>query len=399
MSKRLAVPSKDLELVVVGPLGNFKASRVQKLSLGKDIPNTVVDELGNSSHVGTTKDTPNVTLTFSAFDVGIKMFAALTGTSSTAYPGAGVDIVNLGQMDAVLFVKDDLVATYAKTAHAHALQITQFTFNYSVDGESTEDYTAIGSTHRWLKYDVVVDKFTTGTSFTLSQTPIQTASGSYALSVIADSAYLLETSSVPTAGYYRLNGSGNKTLTLGTAAAHQVVAVYHSNDAGAWTDVSDALLPIAIKGKDVSVQILANSIPRVQSVSITGNLNATAVKEMGNKDTVGYQRQVPTITGSLTVLDTDTELISLLTNGSITSSGVNEWQPGEGCTTTPISLLIELLDPCDTTLPYTVMKSVYLPSITIVGDAYSDSVNGNAQEVFNWQSADAHCIVYSGAPS
>ena len=68
MAKRLAIPSKELQLHIIGPLESFKATRVQRTSFGQDIPSTTVDELGNASHVGESKDTPNVTLSFSAFD-------------------------------------------------------------------------------------------------------------------------------------------------------------------------------------------------------------------------------------------------------------------------------------------------------------------------------------------
>lgn len=393
MAKRLAIPSKESQLHVVGPLDVFKASRVQRLSLGTDIPSTVIDEIGNSQHAGEAKDTPNVTLSFSAFDTSIKIFAAMTGTNPAAYPASGVDTINLGEIDAIIFTKDADTSDYVKSAHGKRLQIRDYSFSYSVDGESTEDYTAIGSERRWLKYDVKVDKFTTGTSFSLTQTPIQLKNGNYALSIISDGEYLTEVAAAPAAGEYSISGT---SLTLGEAAASQVIAVYHANPVGNnWSDVSDATIPAAVRGKDVNLKIAANSIPRVQSVTINGNLQVQPVKEMGNRNIVGYQRQIPTIEGTITVLDTDTELISLLTEGVIDSG--QEWAPGEGCVTTTLSLTVELYDPCDTTAPYTVLKTVYLPSISIVGDSYTVNVNQNAQQVFNWKSLDAQCIIYSGA--
>lgn len=396
MAKRLAVPSKEAQLFLVGKRDSFKASRVQRFSKNTDIPSNQISEIGNSAFVGNSKDVPNVTLTFSALDVGIKIFSALTGTDATAYPAAGVDIVNLAEIDAIIYTKSDTVSDYTKCAHAKKLQIRDFTFNYSLDGESTEDYSAIGSESRWFKRDVVVDKFVTGTtSFTLSQTPIQLKNGNNALSVILDGAYLTEVTAAPATGQYRLVGT---TLTTGDSMVTQCLVVYQADPAGTnWSDVSDPLLPVAIKGKDVLVKISANEIPRVQSVSINGNLNTQAVKEMGNRDGIaGYQRQIPTVEGSITVLDTDTELIDLFATGSLNSADT-ELQPGMGCVTSGISLKIELLDPCDTTSPYTVMKTVYLDNIELVGDAYSVNVGQNAQLQINWRSTTGHCVVYSGA--
>lgn len=392
MAKRIAVPSKETQLHLVTKTGAFKASRVQRLTLGTEVPSTTIDELGSSSHVGDSRDTPNITLTFSALDVGVKIFAAMTGTADP-YPAGGVDIVNLGEMDAVLYIKDASVSDYVKTAHAKRLQIRDFTFNYTVDGESTEDYTAIGSEKRWFSKDVVVDKFSTGTtSFNLTQTPIALKNGNYGLSVIVDGNYLTEVTGAPAAGEYRISTT---TLTTGDTRTGTCIAVYQADPAGSnWADVSDATLPSAVRGKDVTVTIAANAIPRVQSVSINGTLNVQPVKEMGNRVILGYQRQVPEVTGTISVLDTDLELISLLQNG-VTVSGT-EYAVGEGCPTSGVSLLIKLIDPCDTTAPYDVKKSVYLDSIVVTGDSYSSTVNQNAVQTFNFKSTTAHCVVYSG---
>lgn len=394
MAKRLAVPSKELQLKIVGPRDSFAASRVQSLTLTSTQPSETKDELGNRLHVGEVKDTPEITLTFSAFDVGIKIFAALTGTDPASYPGAGVDISALTEVDAILYVKDDSANDYVKSISGRRLQIRDFTFNYSVDGDSTEDYTAIGSERRYLKYDVVVDKFTTGTtSFTLSQTPIQLKNGSYGITVTLDGNYLTEVTGAPATGEYRIVGT---TLTTGDTRTAQVLAVYHANPAGNnWSDISDASLPVAIKGRDVDVSISANDVLRVQSVTINGNMNTTPVKELGNRNVVGYQTQVPTVEGTITVLDTDTDLISLLTYG-VVGSGI-EWQPGEGCVASGLSLKIQLMDPCDTDTPFNVVKTVVVPSITVVGDSYTSNVNSNASVTYNWKSLDSQCLIYSGS--
>jgi hypothetical protein len=262
MARRLAVPSKELQLQIVGPKDVFKASRVQRLSIATNIPISNKDELGNPQHAGQTKDTPDITLSFQAFDVGVNIFAALTGTPLTAYPSNGVDIAELGEIDAIVFVKDAEVSDYVKSFHGRRLQIRDFVFNYSVGGDSTEDYTAIGSEKRWLKYDVVVDKFTTGTtSFTLSQTPIVLKNANYALTVTVNGEYVKEVTSAPATGEYRLVGT---TLTTGDTRTAQVIAVYHANPAGTnWADVSDTATPASIIGKDVKVMISVNGIDRV----------------------------------------------------------------------------------------------------------------------------------------
>ena len=397
MAKRLAIPSKELALRVVGPVDSFFATRVQRFSMDTDVPTTNVDELGSRQHAGTVTDQPNITLTFSAFDVSVKVFSVLTGTDYASYPGAGVDIENLAEIDAILYVKDASTEDYVKSAHARRLQIRDFTYSYSVTGESTEDYTGVGSEKRWFKNDVIVDKFTSGTtSFTLTETPIQLKNGNECLSVVLDGEYLEEVASGPATGEYSVSGT---TLTTFDTRTAQVLAVYHASPAGTnWSDVSDTSIPAAIRGQDVKITILANDIPRVQSVTINGTLNSTAVREMGNRVVVGYQSQVPTVEGSITVLDTDTELIDLFLNQSI-ASGDTEFELTAACAVSGLDLQITLYDPCDTTASGTALKTVKVPNLRITGDSYSINVNENAQQVFNWQSETAQCIVYEGLPA
>lgn len=393
---RTAVASKEVQLVVVGPRGSFKAPRVQRLTLSGDVPNTTIDELGSRSHAGITKDTQNVQLNFEAFDVGIKTFAALTGTSDTSYPAEGVDVSELGDIDVIIFVKDADVSDYSKSIHARKLTISSATYNFTLDGEASESYTAAGSEKRVLRYDVIVDRFVAGTtSFTLTQTPLQLKNGNYGLSVVLDGVYLTEVTGAPATGEYRIVGT---TLTTGDERVSDCVAVYHANPGGNnWSDVSETAMPAGIKGKDVQFRIAANDVPRVQSITINANLQTQAVKEMGNRTGIaGYQKQNLEVDGTITVLETDLELINLLTYGTTTISGA-EWQLSQGCASDTIDISIQLLDPCDDTVPYTVLKEYYLDAIEITGDNHSAQVNQNFQVTYNFKSTTGHLVVYSGA--
>jgi hypothetical protein len=394
MAKRLAIPSDELKVKIVGPYDSIDVPRVQRITMNTDVPLTDVYELGNNQLAGTSLDIPAITLTFSTFDVGIKTFAVLTGKDPAAYPALGVDISDLQEVDVILYVKDASLTDFVKSAHAKRLQVRDFSFSYSAEGDSTEDYTLVGSEKRWFKNDVIVDRFTVGTtSFTLTQTPIQLKNGFYGLSVTLDGAYLTEVTGAPATGEYRIVGT---TLTTGDSMVGQCIAVYHANPAGTnWSYISDATMPAAIRGKDVKVLIAAENISRVTAITINGNLNVQPVREMGNDFIVGYQRQVPTVDGTITVLDTDVELIDLLLNGSI-NSGDTEFVVGVECVSSGVGLKIRLLDPCDD-LNATVLKTVYIPQLIITGDSYTSNVNQNAQQVFNWRSNTAQCLVFSGS--
>jgi len=400
MAKRLAIPSKYLELEIVGPLGSFFAPRVQRVTANADMPTTTVDELGNAGHAGTSKDIPTITVTFQAMDVGIDIIAVLTGTDRDAYPGAGVELsTELDRaIDAVLRVRNDEVAQYVKACHLRRCQIQNFTFNYAVDGDSTEEYTLVGPDKRWFSNDVIVETFTSGsTSFIISEAADQLKNGYYLLTAIKDGEYLEETTDTPGAGEYGFN-SGTDTITTGEARSSQLVVVYQSQAAGdAWTDISDmhgwAEQPEAIRGKDVDVDIGANDIKRVQSITINGTFNPQPVREMGNRKIVGYQGQVLEVTGTLTVLDTDTELVRLFTGGAAADT---EFEIG-ACAASGVALEISLYNPFDCAAPYEVLKTVYLDEISITSEGYTSNVNDNATQTFDWRSDTGSIIIYSGA--
>jgi hypothetical protein len=91
-------------------------------------------------------------------------------------------------------------------------------------------------------------------------------------------------------------------------------------------------------------------------------------------------------------LDTDTELIELLTVGA--SSGDKDFEVEATCSG-ETSLTVYLYDPCDVNQT-TIVKTVYVPSITLQGDSYTANVGGNASQTFNWRSSDGWIYIYSG---
>lgn len=400
-SRRVAIAFKEMKPVVVGPYSAYNAARVQRLDMPVNLPTTDIDELGDRNHAGTVTDLPEVTVTLQAMDVSAKLFAALVGEDYDTYTASGKDINTLGDVDVVGYIKDANIEDIAKSVHIRRARVTSFTWTYTVDGEATEEYTAEANDKRWFKYDIVVDSFdASGTGpYALTQTPIALKNGDNLLSVIVDGDYFDEVASGPSDGEYSL---AVLDVTLGEAASSRVVCVYHANPAGTnWADISDSTIPAAIRGKNIPVTIAANSIPRVQSVTIRGTLPVTRVREMGSLEVVGSVTQVPTVEGDISVLDTDTQLIALFATGSLDPADV-EFNVCE-FTVSGISLEVNLYDPAaDCSVPLasgTVMKTVYIPEITITSEGHSTNVGGNATQTFGFRSTDAQCIVYKGSRS
>jgi len=393
MARRIAIPSKDAQLKIVGPVNALTVPRVQRLSVTADRPSTDIDELGNRLHAGTVEDIPAITTTFQAMDVGLKLFSVLTGKDWDNYPASGVSITDMAEVDIVVQIKNDTVEDYVKMAEARKCVVRDFTFTYAVDGESTEEYTVVGTSKRWFKNDVVVEKFTTGTtSFSLGETPVALKNGDDVITAILDGVYLDEVAAAPATGEYSVSGT---TLTTGDSRTAQLIVVYQAAPTGTnWSDIDDTTMPAAIRGLDVPVLLSAGGIERVQSVTLNGTFNPEAVSEMGNRDLVGYQLQVPSVTGTITVLDTDTELIALFTTGSLnpadTEFNVTEF------TASGIALDIKLQDPGDKVPPYTILKTVTVPEVIVTSEGFTSNVNTNAQQTFDIKSKDGDIIVYEG---
>lgn len=394
MARRVAIPSKHVQLKLVGERDALVIPRIQRLTMTADRPSTDIDELGNRLHAGTTEDVPAVTATFQAMDTGIKLFSILTGTDAASYPASGVSITEIGDVDMVVHIRDYATDDYVKMAHARKCTVRDFSFNYTVDGESTEEYTIMGTQKRWFKNDIVVIKFDSGTtSFDLVETPTALKSGDECISVILDGVYLDRVASAPATGEYSV---ATNTLTTGDSRVAQCIAIFQSAlTDDVWADTGDDTMPAAIRGTDAPVLLIANGIDRVQSIAINGTFNPETVREMGNRDIVGYQLQVPSVTGTITVLDTDTELMALFTTGAFNPADT-EFAASE-FTATGIFVDIKLVDPDDKTVPYTVLKTVYMPSLSITSEGFTSNVNANAQQTFDFKSTTGEVKIFEGA--
>ena len=311
----------------------------------------------------------------------------MTGTDPGAYPGAGVDVSNLNYCDLIAYIKEADVNEHLKCIHAKYMRVTDFTLSYSIDAESTEEYSLAGSTKRYFANDVVVDSgYLASGIMNLSYTPNTLKNGEELISMIVDGAWLDET-----AGDYAVAGT---TVTVSGAASEYAMAVYHTaSGVMTWADISDGTVPIAIRGKNIPIEIEANSMYRVQSVTIRGTFPNTKISEMGNVEVVGYVADPPDITGDITVMDTDNEIVALLTTGSINGAGEVEYGVSEYEERT-LQLDVIIKDPSDNT---TVLKTIRVPYMRITSDGTTSNVGEQLSYTFAFTSDDAQCIIFAGA--
>ena len=401
MARRPAISFKKVSPRIMGALQEHRPARIQRFEIRGNFPTTDVMEHGNEELAGSTYEIPDYTITLAALDVSIKLFAALTGTNPDAYPGAGVSINALDTVDIIGDVRDEALMDYVKVIHMRKCRPQSLRFTYSVEGQSTEEYTFSASVRSLFTHDVVVDVLSGASSpQTLSETPEQLKSGNYAISVMLDGVYLTEVVGVPATGEYAVSGTSISFADTGTTLS----VAYKANPAGTnWTGVSDTTIPAAISGKDVPIYIYAEDpaediiITRVQSVNISVNLRTTPIREMGNTEIVDYVAQIPEVTGDLTVLDTDEELVRLFSTGDDTGTDT-EFRTCDVLAGRNLNLKIRLRDasdPCSTS--GAILKTVYVPGLQLTGESYTSNVGDNMTNTLNFKSATGNLLVFSGS--
>jgi hypothetical protein len=388
--KRARIHSRDLQPQIATPKALFAAARVQRFDWPENLPTTAIDEIGRKLHVGTTQETPDVTVTVEAFDVSHNTFSYLTGYTPGTFPFSGASVTEFKNVDIIGQIKDGntsstniLSALYVKRAI-----VTGMDASFGVTANSSVTYTFGASNKKEFKSPVFYDNFTVAASgVTLSHTPtwLPRTSG-YTIDAyvtgVNGTAYMDEGTDYTVAG---------TAVTLLNPTVGDVVWFTYCSTFTPVTFLGlDDVAPAAIQGKYVPLTISVSKIPRVQSATIRAAFNAEKILEMGGLGKpVGYEANTPNVTGDISVLKTDTDLINLVTGQSLTSiEGDMEYA------VTNLPLKIQLKNPAN---PNQTLLTYYVPSITFTSESDSSQVNQSMQQTFGWESATGELFVISGA--
>jgi len=386
MARRSRIHSRDLQPLIAAPKGLFAAARVQRFDWPLSIATNTVDELGRKLHVGMTQEIPTVTVTIEAFDVSHNTFSYLTGYTPATYPASGVSITSLKPIDVVGNIRDTNSLQVVNALYVRRGAITAMDASFGVAANSTITYTVTSNSKKELRQPVVYDSLTVSAAsgVTLSTSPIfLTRTSGYILDCYSNTAgtWLSEGTDFTVAGtaVTFINGTvgDNVWLTYCNATAQTFQAL-------------DNAAPAAIAGKYVPVKISVNTIPRVQSATIRAALASEQINEMGSFGVpVATELGIPSVTGDLTVLKTDNDLVNILT-GAATSAV----EADMGYTLNSLPLKIQLYNPANTSQ---VLLTYYVPSIIVTNEGDSSSVNQSVQETFGWQSVTGDLFVASGS--
>jgi hypothetical protein len=358
-----------------------------------NLPTETIDELGRKLHVGKTQQTPEVTVTVEAFDVSHRTIAHLTGYTAATFPTAsGVSITELKNVDVIGQIRDSSTLGIVNALYVKRGTITGMDASFGVRDNSTITYTVTANSKKELKNPVYYDNFTlaSGTATqALTQAPVwlPVTSGyilsAYRTSSTGASVYLDEGVDFTVAG-------SNVSFTgTGTSSSDTVWVTYTSATPKTFEALNDTDAA-AVQGKYVPLQISVSTIPRAQSATIRLAYDVENIYELGGLGKpVGTEIGIPNVTGDVSVLKTDNDLVNLLT-GQLTSAAETDMEFAK----TDLPLKVQLKDPRNTSQ---ILLTYYVPSITIVSEGDSSSVNQSMTETFAWESTTGDLYIASGA--
>jgi len=387
MVRRARIHSRDLQPQIAAPKGLLGVARVQRFEWPMELPTTNIDELGRKLHVGTTSEIPNVTVTIEAFDVSHNTFAYLTGYTPGTFPVSGASITDLKNIDVIGQIRDGTTLGIVNSLYVKRGTVTGLDATFGVRDNSSVTYTVSSNSKKEFRNPVYYQQFTTVTSgngFTLSNTPVYlTRTSGYTIDAYAT--YANGTTSYLTEGLdYTVAGT---TVTF-AASADTIWVTYTSTTPKVFEALDDASAA-AVQGKYVPVTISLSNIPRVQSASIRVAFPSEEILEMGGLGKpVGYEVGIPDVTGEISVLKTDNDLLSIL-EGNVGATAENDME----FAVTNLPLKIQLKDPRN---PSRTLLTYYIPSITITNESDENTVNQSMNETFSFQSTTGEMIVMSG---
>jgi len=332
-----------VQLQIATPKALFGAARVQRLDMPLTINTTDIDELGRRLHVGTTSEIPDVTVTFEAFDVSHNTFSYLTGYTPATFPVSGASITEFKNVDAIGVIKNATTNLIESSIVVRRGIVTGLDASFGVRDNSTVTYTVNSNSKKLFRDAVFYDNSTLSSAsgtITLTNTPrYLTRTSGYAIDAYrtgtdGSTGYLTEGTD------FTISGTTVSFTGTGTSNGDVIWVLYSSSAAGSFQAL-DNVAPAAIQGKYVPVRISVSSIPRVQSATVRASFESEQILEMGGLGKpIGYEIGVPSVTGDISVLRTDNDLMALLEGVSTTTV---ETDIEFALNTLPLKIQLEIL--------------------------------------------------------
>lgn len=410
MSNRVSVTFKENAVDVLTFAGRTRLGRVQRAEIGANLPNTPVQELGSNKLVGRIFDIPEVTATVSAMDVGPRTAFALAGVDWATVPsGSYIESQQMRYAALVQTFKSQDTDDVARTLVVPGAKLDRFSYNYSVGGDSTEEYSFMGTTSNWLKYDLdYVTGVVAGGAIAFSGAR-QLKNGRYVVCVYASGIGYVPNDSIVSS-----SATGVTFDTSSVPDGTPVTVAFHTDLTDEWdytheyAHVPPGYTPapdqaIGVRGWGVELFLIASSgatvsgqerIYRAQTCTIQGQQQTTKIMELGNEEVVGYSDGIPDITGTLEIMQHDFRLVEIFSEDGL--GGDDNYAPyelnGGGW-----GLLVKLWRRNANRVSGTPEKTLYIPNIEVTQQSNNSQVGQDARQTFNFASRSNRLYIFKGA--
>jgi hypothetical protein len=403
---RLSQNPANLAPFINTPAASTQARRVQSANTTVDRPSTQEREIGNESVVGTSFDTPDVSVNVEANLVNGRLLGIIANRDpdNTWTDLSVLDLVGQNDVDLMMVQRNSARDAWLQTVYVKQAGIGTYRIAASTDASSTETF-ELASTNktafeRFVQVDNLVATSAAQTAFVLTADPVELTRGSVAGNSLISAAfaqpnesstYLVEDVDYSVAGstVTLLNADYIAEVVSGT----QFLFAYQlpgSTPGGDSYQAKDLISPAAIRGYyhvPVSITVSGTTIQTtgVQSIEATANFGIEQEVGMGSQ-AIGYFRAEPAeVTGNFTVFaeryTLEKLMIAGVTNSSDTDYPIDAYRDD-------IIITLQFKDP----ETGTTLRTDVLSGLTITGDgkdvavgqAVGKTFNFTASTGFNW---------------
>lgn len=395
---RLSQNPANLAPFINTPADSTQLRRVQSANTTVDRPSTQEREIGNESVVGTSFDTPDVSVALDANLVNGRIVSTIANRDPDATFSQLSLLTMLGNQDVdVMMVQRNVQRdAWLQTVYVKQAGIGSYRMAASTDASSTEtlELTSTNKTafERFVQVDNLVAMSASQTAYTLTADPVELTRGSVAGNSLISAAfaqpnepstYMVEDVDYSVTGstVTLLNADHIAEIVSGT----QFLFAYQlpgSTPGGDSYQAKDLISPAAIRGYyhvPVTITVSGTSISTtgVQSIEATVNFGIEQEVGMGSQ-AIGYFRSEPAeVTGNFTIFEelytAERLMIAGETGSSDTDYPIDAYR-------NDIIITLQFKDP-DTGA---VQRTDVLSGLTITGDGKDVAVGSAVGKNFNF---------------
>lgn len=383
----------------------FLIDRIQTAgTTNLNIPQEIIEELGNYQTVGIVRDIPDLSFDLESLDFTTEIEALLVGDDpTTLLNGDEIDFANCAPIDIVAPFKDQgKVFTTVRGVIVPELILESASYKFAVKASATKHFT--------LRSDGIF--YTQGTPY--HQDFAAASTGPYTFTHTAlpyveglDTRYVTNARLVLASGATQrlvygvdyTTTSSALTLLVAAPVSSTLKVTYGSATVATFAQnvhPTIATKPAAARPKDIRVYIGPPGGPLVrwlgvQTADVNWKITLDRDEELGNTQTVSSDYDVADVSGQVTIRSSTVsylyDRIAQVTNTA--NSGVI----AGALSSIPLAIEIQIAD----TVSGAIIQSIYVPDAVFQPPALQGRVKSKIEAPFPWTSESGTLQVFKGA--